>query len=229
MIELKEITKTYTMGEQQVHALCGVSLTIEKGEFVAIIGASGSGKSTMMNLIGCLDIPTTGQYFLKGKDVSRLSDDEQAQIRNREIGFVFQQFNLLARTTAIKQVSLPLMYAGIGSAERTRRARVALERVGLGDRLDHRPDELSGGQQQRVAIARALAGEPSLILADEPTGALDTKSSRDILNLLQELNEHGSTVVIITHDLNVANRAKRIVRLSDGQIISDTLVQKESA
>ena len=189
MIELKEITKTYTMGEQQVHALCGVSLTIEKGEFVAIIGASGSGKSTMMNLIGCLDIPTTGQYFLKGKDVSRLSDDEQAQIRNREIGFVFQQFNLLARTTAIKQVSLPLMYAGIGSAERTRRARVALERVGLGDRLDHRPDELSGGQQQRVAIARALAGEPSLILADEPTGALDTKSSRDILNLLQEKSE----------------------------------------
>ena len=222
MIELTNITKTYQMGTQQVHALRGVDVTIKEGEFVAIVGASGSGKSTLMNIIGCLDIPTTGSYILNGNDASELDDDEQARIRNKEVGFVFQQFNLLSRTPAINQVALPLMYAGVGSAERAERAQSALTDVGLGDRSDHRPDELSGGQQQRVAIARALVTEPSLLLADEPTGALDSASGEDVLQLFEQLHSDGKTIVMVTHDMDVANRAERIVRLRDGLVIEDT-------
>ena len=220
MIELSNITKTYKMGSQQVHALRGVDLTIEAGEFVAIMGTSGSGKSTLMNVIGCLDIPSTGTYIFGGTDVSGLSDDQQARIRNREIGFVFQQFNLLARTSAIKQVEIPLMYAGVNGATRGQRAREALIRVGLGDRLDHKPDELSGGQQQRVAIARALVNKPGLILADEPTGALDSISGDEILTLFEAL-QGDTTIVMITHDQDVAARAGRIITLHDGLVVED--------
>ncbi len=221
MIELTNITKSYQMGEMMVHALRGVDLTIEEGEFVAIMGPSGSGKSTLMNLIGCLDIPTGGNYTLDGIDVSQMTDDEQARIRNQRIGFVFQQFNLLPRTTAVKQVGLPLMYAGYGRSDRTNRAKEALTSVGLGDRIDHKPDELSGGQQQRVAIARALAPNPSIILADEPTGALDTQSGTEILNIFKELNSQGMTVVMITHDPEVAEAAKRIIWIRDGVIVEN--------
>jgi putative ABC transport system ATP-binding protein len=221
MIVLNEITKTYHMGSQTVRALQGINLSITAGEFVAIIGASGSGKSTLMNIIGCLDAPDSGTYQLSGKDVSRLDDDAQACIRNREIGFIFQQFNLLPRTSAQKQVALPLLYQGVPAKTRLARARDALTLVGLGDRIDHRPDELSGGQQQRVAIARALVGNPSLLLADEPTGALDSHTTLEIFALLSELNAQGRTVVVITHDHDIARRAKRIVRISDGRIVSD--------
>ncbi len=223
MIELRDIKKVYQMGSMEVHALRGVSLDIETGEFVAIIGTSGSGKSTLMNMIGCLDVPTTGTYILNKNDVSNLSDDDQAKIRNKEIGFVFQRFNLLARTDAMKQVEIPLMYAGIQRAERRERSKAALTSVGLGERTDHKPDELSGGQQQRVAIARALVTEPSLLLADEPTGALDTKSGEDVMQLFEQLHRDGKTIVMVTHDLDVAARAERVVRLSDGQVISDTI------
>ena len=216
IINMANITKSYEMGTQVVHALRGVDLKIKEGEFVAIMGPSGSGKSTLMNIIGCLDAPNSGTYLLDGIDVSRMTDDEQARIRNQRIGFVFQQFNLLARTTALKQVSLPLMYAGYNRRERIQRATEALERVGLGDRMDHKPDELSGGQQQRVAIARALATGPNILLADEPTGALDTQTGVDILNLVAELNEQGLTVVMITHDPEVAQRAGRIIWIRDG-------------
>jgi len=219
MIQLTNITKTYEMGEVLVHALRGVDLTINEGEFVAIMGPSGSGKSTLMNLIGCLDVPTGGSYLLDNIDVSDMTDDQQARIRNQRIGFVFQQFNLLPRTTAIKQVALPLMYAGIGRSARFQRAREALESVGLGDRVDHKPDELSGGQQQRVAIARALAPDPSIILADEPTGALDTQSGTDILNIFKQLHARGMTVVMITHDPEVAEKAERIIWIRDGVIV----------
>lgn len=221
MIVLNEITKTYHMGSQIVRALQGINLSITAGEFVAIIGASGSGKSTLMNIIGCLDAPDSGTYQLSGKDVSRLDDDAQACIRNREIGFIFQQFNLLPRTSAQKQVALPLLYQGVPAKTRLARARDALTLVGLGDRIDHRPDELSGGQQQRVAIARALVGNPSLLLADEPTGALDSHTTLEIFALLSELNAQGRTVVVITHDHDIARRAKRTVRISDGRIVSD--------
>lgn len=221
MINLTDIKKIYIMGTQEVHALRGVTITIEEGDFVAIIGTSGSGKSTLMNIIGCLDVPTEGSYILNGTDVSDLSDDEQARIRNKEIGFIFQRFNLLARTDALKQVSLPLMYGGFSRKERNKRAMEALESVGLGDRADHRPDELSGGQQQRVAIARALVTEPSLLLADEPTGALDTVSGADVLQLFKQLHAEGKTIVMVTHDLDVAAHAERIIRLSDGAVISD--------
>jgi putative ABC transport system ATP-binding protein len=207
MIELTNVTKIYQMGTQEVHALRGVSLTIEEGEYVAIMGPSGSGKSTLMNIIGCLDIPTSGTYILDGTDVSDMNDDEQAQIRNQRIGFVFQQFNLLPRTVALKQVALPLMYAGHGRQERYRRAEEALRSVGLGERMDHRPDELSGGQQQRVAIARALATKPRLILADEPTGALDSETGAELLQLFDELNDQGITIVTVTHDPLVGRRA----------------------
>ena len=220
MIELSSITKEYLMGTQIVHALRGVDLRIDDGEFAAIMGPSGSGKSTLMNIIGCLDLPTEGVYRLDGIDVSEMSDDEQARIRNQRIGFVFQQFNLLPRTAALKQVALPLMYAGVGRRERTERAEAALSAVGLGDRLDHRPDELSGGQQQRVAIARALATQPSIILADEPTGALDTHSGEEILGLFQTLNQQGITVVMITHDPDIASRAQRKIWIRDGLIQS---------
>ncbi len=219
MITMKNITKSYEMGMQVVHALRGVDLQIDEGEFVAIMGPSGSGKSTLMNLIGCLDVPTGGTYTLNGTDVSSLSDNEQARIRNQRIGFVFQQFNLLPRTPALKQVALPLMYAGIGRGQRSQQAKEALESVGLGDRLDHRPDELSGGQQQRVAIARALAVRPNIILADEPTGALDTQTGEEILDLFAELNAQGITVITITHDPEVAERAQRTIWIRDGLIV----------
>lgn len=219
MIEMKNITKSYQMGTQVVHALKGVDLHIGKGEFVAIMGPSGSGKSTLMNMIGCLDVPSGGTYILNNTDVSTMSDDEQARIRNREIGFVFQQFNLLPRTSALKQVALPLMYAGVNRSERHERARQTLTKVGLGERVDHRPDELSGGQQQRVAIARAMAAEPSILLADEPTGALDTQTGQEILTLFQEFNDQGITIIMITHDPEVAEKAQRIIWIRDGLIV----------
>ena len=218
MIEMRNITKSYEMGAQVVHALRGVDLDINEGEFVAIMGPSGSGKSTLMNVIGCLDTPSSGSYKLDGIDVGQMSDDEQARIRNQRVGFVFQQFNLLARTTALKQVELPLMYGGFNRTDRTVRAAEALETVGLGERLDHKPDELSGGQQQRVAIARALATKPSIILADEPTGALDSQTGEEILSLFENLNQEGITIVMITHDPEVAERAPRSLWLRDGLV-----------
>ena len=219
MIQLEDVTKIYRMGKVEVRALESVDLTIDDGEFVAIMGPSGSGKTTLMNIMGCLDVPTSGRYLLDGTDVSRLSDNRLAKIRSRKIGFVFQSFNLVARTSAIRNVELPLVYAGV----RTRRhaARVALEQVGLGDRMKHMPNELSGGQQQRVAIARALINDPVLLLADEPTGNLDTASSAEILKILRALNDAGRTVVIITHEEEVAQFARRVVRMRDGHIVSD--------
>jgi putative ABC transport system ATP-binding protein len=227
VIELQDITKVYQMGEVEVHALRGVSLKVEKGEILTIMGPSGSGKSTMMNIIGCLDQPTAGTYLLEGRDVGHLHDDDLATIRNRRIGFVFQTFNLLARTTALQNVTLPLIYAGIGRAERRERAREALEAVGLGHRLNHMPTELSGGQQQRVAIARALANNPSIILADEPTGNLDSESGADVMAVLQGLNrERGMTVVLVTHDPMIARHTERIVHLYDGQITHNEMVEE---
>jgi putative ABC transport system ATP-binding protein len=220
MIEMTNITKSYEMGTQVVHALRGVDLKIEAGEFVAIMGPSGSGKSTLMNMIGCLDVPNSGTYTLNAIDVSRMSPDERSRIRNKQIGFVFQQFNLLPRTTALKQVALPLMYGGIGRAERFDRAKEALVEVGLGDRLDHKPDELSGGQQQRVAIARALVTKPSIILADEPTGNLDSQSGAEIMTIFRQLNEeNGNTIIVITHDPEIAEQAKRSIWIRDGLIV----------
>jgi len=219
-IEMSNITKSYEMGEQVVHALRGVDLVIKTGEYVAIMGPSGSGKSTLMNMIGVLDVPNSGTYLLDKDDVSKLSSDDRARIRNKHIGFVFQQFNLLARTSALKQVSLPLMYAGVGRGERLQRAAEALTKVGLEDRMDHRPDELSGGQQQRVAIARALVTHPSIILADEPTGALDSQTGNEILELFGELNEQGMTIITVTHESMVAERAHRTIWLRDGLIVN---------
>jgi putative ABC transport system ATP-binding protein len=221
VIEIANMTKTYVMGKAEVHALCGVSLTIHKGEYVAIIGASGSGKSTLMNMIGLLDRPTTGSYKIRGEEVSQLGKNQLADLRNREIGFIFQRFNLLARTNAQRQVELPLFYAGVSASKSAQMARTALARVGLGDRLDHRPDELSGGQQQRVAIARALVNNPSLLLADEPTGALDSKTGAEVLALFTELHQQGITLIVVTHDMEVAQRAQRIITLKDGLIVSD--------
>jgi putative ABC transport system ATP-binding protein len=221
MIEIDNVTKVYQMGEVEVHALRGVSLQLEKGEFVSIMGPSGSGKSTLMNVLGCLDSPTGGVYHLHGQDVSLLTDRQLARIRNKEIGFVFQMFNLLPRTTALRQVELPLAYAGVGSRERRKRAREALEAVGLGDRVDHRPDEMSGGEQQRVAIARALVTGPSIIMADEPTGNLDTKSGNEVLRIFQQLNEQGITVIFVTHDAETAAYSKRAIHLRDGLIEKD--------
>jgi putative ABC transport system ATP-binding protein len=222
LIRIRDITKVYEMGDVEVHALRGVSLEIVEGEFLSIMGPSGSGKSTLMNIIGCLDQPTSGRYWLDGTDVGMLSDNNLADIRNQRIGFVFQTFNLLARTTAFQNVTLPLIYAGVGARERRRRSEAALGAVGLGDRLNHRPNELSGGQQQRVAIARALVTEPAIILADEPTGNLDTRSGEEITAVLSELNEQrGLTVVFVTHDPEIAEHTRRIVQLRDGLVESD--------
>ena len=219
MIQLEDVTKVYRMGSVEVRALDGVDLAIDDGDLVAIMGPSGSGKTTLMNILGCLDVPTSGRYLLDGADVSRLSDNRLAKIRSRKIGFVFQSFNLVARTSAIRNVELPLIYAG--ARARRNSARLALEQVGLGDRQKHMPNELSGGQQQRVAIARALINDPTLLLADEPTGNLDTASSIEIMKLLSALNDAGRTVVIITHEEDVAGFAKRVVRMRDGRIESD--------
>lgn len=221
VIEISEMTKSYQMGEMAVHALRGVSLTIRSGEYVAIIGASGSGKSTLMNMIGLLDRPSTGSYHLRGTEVSQMSKAELAAVRNREIGFIFQRFHLLPRTSAQRQVELPLFYAGVPARSATKMAIEALTRVGLGERAHHRPDELSGGQQQRVAIARALVNRPSLLLADEPTGALDSKTSEEVMRIFKQLHEQGMTLVVVTHDMDVAKRAERIVTISDGKIVKD--------
>jgi putative ABC transport system ATP-binding protein len=225
LIEIQDLTKVYRMGEIEIHALRGVSFAVRAGELLSIMGPSGSGKSTLMNIIGCLDQPTSGHYHLDGKDISRLEDDRLASIRNHKIGFVFQSFNLLARTTALQNVELPLVYAG--ARNRRKRAQAALEAVGLGDRLHHRPNELSGGQQQRVAIARAIVNEPAIILADEPTGNLDSQSGAEIVALFQQLNrERGLTVIFVTHDAHISHQTGRIIYLNDGQIISQEIVEK---
>ncbi|MCL6454290.1 MAG: ABC transporter ATP-binding protein [Alicyclobacillus sp.] len=224
LIEMRNLARTYVLGDEVIRALDGVSLTIQQGEFVAIMGPSGSGKSTAMNMIGCLDLPTSGQYILDGYDVSGLSEDQLAELRNQKIGFVFQNFNLLPKTTALENVELPMLYAGVPARERRRRAMEALERVGLGNRLGNRPNELSGGQQQRVSIARALVNNPVLILADEPTGALDSHTTEDILRLFEELHAQGNTIVLVTHEDEVGRHAKRIVRFRDGRVESDTAV-----
>jgi putative ABC transport system ATP-binding protein len=219
MISLEDITKTYHLDTIEVPVLKRVNLSIKEGEYVAIMGASGSGKSTLMNIIGCLDRPSSGQYFLAGQDLTTLDDDELADIRNQYIGFVFQQFNLLPKLTSLANVMLPMIYADVDKSQRVEQATEALIQVGLSDRIQNRPNQLSGGQQQRVAIARALVNHPALVLADEPTGALDTKTSEEIMNLLTELNQQGTTIAIVTHDANVAARTKRIIRMVDGVII----------
>ncbi len=221
IIELSDVRKTYTMGTEEVHALDGVDLTVEQGEYIAIMGASGSGKSTLMNLIGCLDTPTSGTYHLRGTAVESLDDSELAAIRNREIGFVFQTFNLLARTSALHNVELPLIYAGVSRAERRRRALEALEQVGLADRVDHQPSELSGGQRQRVAVARALVNRPAILLADEPTGNLDSATSVEIMELFDQLHAGDNTVILVTHEADIADHAHRQVTLRDGKVLSD--------
>jgi putative ABC transport system ATP-binding protein len=220
VIQLNQITRYFTIGDVEVKALQGVNLNIARGEYVALMGPSGSGKSTLMNILGCLDTPTSGTYILNSNDVSNLSDNELAVIRNKEIGFVFQTFNLLGRSTALENVALPLVYAGIGKKERLERAAEVLKNVGLADRMDHKPNELSGGQRQRVAIARALINNPSIILADEPTGNLDTKTSYEIMQLLEDIHTKGNTIIVVTHEEDIARRAKRIVRMRDGVIES---------
>jgi len=221
LIETNDLWKSYVMGSETIHALRGVSLGIERGEYVAIMGPSGSGKSTLMNLIGCLDTPTKGSYLLNGKQVSQMNDDELARIRNEEIGFVFQTFNLLPRATALHNVELPLIYAGVTGKERSQRAHQALERVELTDRKGHRPNELSGGQRQRVAVARALVNNPSILLADEPTGNLDSKTGEEIMNLFARLHEAGNTIILVTHEADIATHANRVVHIRDGQIEKD--------
>jgi putative ABC transport system ATP-binding protein len=219
MIEMKGITKSYRLESMNVPVLKEINLSIHEGEFLAIMGASGSGKSTLMNIIGCLDRPTSGKYFLEGKNLTTLNDDRLAYIRNQRIGFVFQQFNLLARSTALQNVMLPMIYANVPPQKRRERAIQALTRVGLASRLANRPSQLSGGQQQRVAIARALINQPALVLADEPTGALDTKTSQEVMNLLTELNQQGITIIIVTHEPDVAAQTKRIIHIQDGEVI----------
>jgi putative ABC transport system ATP-binding protein len=223
LIELKNIAKKYIMGAEIIHAIRSISLTVEKNEYVALMGPSGSGKSTLMNIIGCLDSPTSGQYFLNGAEVSRMSDNELAEVRNREIGFVFQTFNLLPRSTALENVALPLLYAGLGKHKRMEVATAVMSDVGLKDRMKHRPNELSGGQRQRVAIGRALVNNPSLILADEPTGNLDTKTSEEIMSLFNDIHKRGNTIVVVTHEEDIALHAHRIVRLRDGLVESDEI------
>lgn len=229
LIELKDIYKIYQMGSEEVRANDGITLTINSGEFVAIVGKSGSGKSTLMNIIGALDVPTSGRYLLGGEDVDQMSDDQLADIRNRMIGFIFQQYNLLPKSNLLENVELPLLYAKVGMEERRKRALASLERVGLAEKWRNYPNQLSGGQQQRVSIARALAGNPSLILADEPTGALDSRTSRDVLDFLRELNEEGNTIVMITHDSSIAQEARRVVRIHDGKINFDGDVEEYAA
>ena len=223
IIRISGLKKIYKMGNQQVNALNGADLVIRENEYVAIMGPSGSGKSTMMNILGCLDTPTEGSYILNGTDVSKMEDSQLAEVRNKEIGFVFQSFNLLPRYTALENTALPLIYAGFSKEEREEKARKALETVGLRERISHRPSELSGGQRQRVAIARALINNPSIILADEPTGNLDTKTSVDIMNLFEQIHNNGNTVIVVTHEEDIARYAKRIIRLRDGKIESDTI------
>lgn len=222
IIKIRNIIRDFQLGQETVHVLKGIDLDIEKGEYVAIMGPSGSGKSTLMNLIGCLDTPTSGSYILNGKDVSQMSDDELADIRNKEIGFVFQTFNLLPRTTALDNVALPMVYAGYSKKDRTERAVQVLHDVGLSDRMDHRPNQLSGGQRQRVAVGRALVNKPSIILADEPTGNLDSKTGAEIMNLLEDIHKAGNTIIVVTHEEEIAAHAQRIIRLRDGMIESDT-------
>ena len=223
LVEIKDVCKIYNPGENEVRALDHVSLTIGEREFVAIIGQSGSGKSTLMNMLGCLDTPTSGKYFLHGQDVSHMTDDEQSDVRNREIGFIFQGFNLIPSLTAMENVELPLIYRGVGKKERQKLANAALDRVGLNKRKNHKPSEMSGGQQQRVAIARAIAQAPPILLADEPTGNLDSASTREIMKIIKRLYAEGRTVIIITHDPGIANQAKRVITISDGHIKSDLM------
>lgn len=229
LIELKDIYKIYEMGDEEVRANDGISLTINRGEFVAIVGKSGSGKSTLMNIIGALDVPSSGEYLMGGKDVGSMTDNQLADIRNRMIGFIFQQYNLLPKLNLLENVELPLLYAGASNTARRMRAMASLERVGLAEKWRNLPNQLSGGQQQRVSIARALAGDPSLILADEPTGALDSKTSRSVLDFLKQLNDEGNTIVMITHDSSIAMEARRVVRVHDGKINFDGDVNEYSA
>jgi putative ABC transport system ATP-binding protein len=228
LIDVRSLVKTYEIGEIQVNALCGVDVQIDENEYVAIMGPSGSGKSTLMNILGCLDTPTSGEYQFGGELVSKMNDDQLAEIRNRRIGFVFQTFNLLPRANALHNVELPLIYAGLTSAKRREQAKYALERVGLGDRMHHKPNELSGGQRQRVAIARALVNNPSIILADEPTGNLDSKTGEEIMAILGELNQQGNTIILVTHDEHIASHARRIVRLRDGLVEEYRLLQRQN-
>jgi len=221
LIETRDLTKTYVMGAEQIHALRGISVVIEHGEYIAIMGPSGSGKSTLMNVIGCLDTPTSGSYLLNGKQVAQMNDNELAQIRNKEIGFVFQTFNLLPRASALRNVELPLVYSGMPATERDRRARAVLEQVELGDRVNHRPNELSGGQRQRVAIARALVNHPSILLADEPTGNLDSKTGAEIMSLFDRLHKSGNTIILVTHEADIAAFAHRTIHLRDGLVEQD--------
>lgn len=223
LINIKNIKRDFVLGNEIIHVLKGIDLTINKGEYVALMGPSGSGKSTLMNLLGCLDTPTSGRYILNAKDVSQMTDDDLADIRNKEIGFVFQTFNLLPRTTALDNVALPMIYAGYSKPERKARAEEVLRQVGLGDRMDHEPNQLSGGQRQRVAVARALVNKPSIILADEPTGNLDSKTSVEIMNLFNDIHANGNTVILVTHEEDIAAYAHRIIRLRDGVIESDTM------
>ena len=225
LISMRNIWKTYQMGNQQLHALQGVTFEVQKGEYLAIIGPSGSGKSTLMNLIGCLDSPTKGQYWINGNLVSAMTDDELASIRNKEIGFVFQTFNLLSRATALHNVELPLIYAGMSAGARHERAKAVLDSVELGDRVGHKPNELSGGQRQRVAIARALVNHPSILLADEPTGALDTATSYEIMELFERLHEQGNTIILVTHEHDIAERAHRVITIRDGEIEKDEKIK----
>ncbi|MBO7305966.1 MAG: ABC transporter ATP-binding protein [Bacteroidales bacterium] len=223
VIRIKDLKKIYNLGNQKVRALDGVSVSIYRNEYVAIMGPSGSGKSTLMNILGCLDTPTSGEYVLNGTDVSKMDDGSLAEVRNKEIGFVFQSFNLLPKYSSLENVALPMIYAGVPSSKREARAKEALMNVGLGDRMEHKPNELSGGQRQRVAIARALINNPSIILADEPTGNLDTKTSVDIMNLFGQIHKNGNTVILVTHEEDIARYAHRVIRLRDGKIESDTL------